>query len=93
MRLRVSTEFEPLIDLEMVDGKLTYHYVKDELQTAVDRWVSRGISEWIQDGPERHDFYPRTTYVDHPQFLFRVKLYLEKQFNFIYELTEEASQS
>jgi hypothetical protein len=93
MRLKVSTEDESLLDLEMVDGKLQYHFVKEDLQPAVERWVTRGITEWIQDGPERHDFYPRVTYVDHPQFLFRLKLYLEKQFHFTYELIDEASQS
>jgi hypothetical protein len=88
MRLKVSSDLEPLLDLEMIDGRLQYHFVAVDLQPAVDRWISRGISEWIQDGPERWDFHPRVTYVDHPQFLFRLKLYLEKQFHFTYELIE-----
>lgn len=88
MRLKISTEFEPLVDIEVNDGKVQYHFVTDEMQTAVERWIDRGVVEWVQDGPERWDFHPRVTAVAHPQFLFRLKQYLERQFHFTYELIE-----
>lgn len=39
MRLKISTEFEPLVDIEVNDGKVQYHFVTDEMQTAVERWI------------------------------------------------------
>lgn len=87
MRLRVSTD-ELLFDLELVDGRLQYHYVKDTLQTAIFRWVQYGMEDRVQDSPEWHDFHYETIHIDHPQFLSKLKWYLEKQFPFIYELSE-----
>lgn len=88
MRLKVSSRLGPIFDLEMVDSKLIYHFVKATVQKEVTDWVAHGVIEWVQDGPERYDCYPRVTAIDHPQFFSRLKQHLERQFTFTFELTE-----
>jgi len=66
-----------LFSISWVDGKVSVHEVKSDIQPAVDRWLTRGINEYI--GP-RHDPMPRHTDADHPEFLPRLKDYLERQF-------------
>ena len=91
MRLRISSS-ELLIDLESHDsGLLQYHFVKDSLQPAVLRWTARGVDEEVVDGPEWYDTHLEIIQSDDPKFLLKLKNYLERQFDFIYELTNEAS--
>lgn len=91
MRLKISSD-ELLLDLESgANGMLQYHYVKGSLQTAVFRWTENGIDEEVQDGPEWYDTHLEITPSDNPKFLLKLKIYLERQFDFIYELTEEVS--
>lgn len=80
MRLKVSVTDELLFDLELIDGRLQYHYVKDTLQTAIFRWVQYGVDDWVQDGPERWDCHPETIYIDHPQFLSKLKCIWKNNF-------------
>ena len=88
MRLKVSTEFEPLIDLEYHLGFVKINFAKEELRPAVQRWLDHGLNEWVMEGTYPNlDHYPRSTTSEHPDFLPRLRDYLARQFHFYYELT------
>lgn len=96
MRLKVSTEFEPLLDLESQQGYITVHFVKEDLQSAVQRWLDHGLHEWVSltddglayDKYDHQDMHPRSTLANQPEFIPRLKNYLQRQFSFTYELIE-----
>lgn len=90
MRLKVSCDSNLLFDVEIRDGKVQYWFVAANQQSAVLRWIDRGLFEWVpcSHDDDMYDSYPRETQIDHPDFLIRVKDYLERQFHFTYQLTE-----
>ena len=79
-----------LIDLEYYDGKTHVNYIKDSLINDTNKWLSYGLHEWIDVeipgfGPSKE---PRTTLSTDPEFLPRLKSYLQKTYSFQFILGE-----
>lgn len=77
MRLLITGNNEVLIDLTYQDGQTHNNFVAKGLSDTVNRWLQDGLHEWVHiDGSPS----PRTTECTDPEFLSRLKAYLEKQF-------------
>lgn len=58
----------------------------ESMRPAVDRWLRHGVQELVEDGGS---VVPRVTPPESPEFLPRLKAYLERQFPLLrFELTE-----
>src|SRR5574338_361227 len=97
MRLKVSSHLGLLLDLEVKDGRITYHFIEHVMQSSVLRWVERGIVIWEPaSGELAYDKYDawntvqvRVTPKD-SHYIQSLYTYLAKQFNqFTYELIDE----
>jgi hypothetical protein len=83
-----------LIDFEYKDGKTIANYISPNLINDATRWLERGLHEWIDDetdhlGKGIFGKRPRSTLSTEPEFLFRLKQYLQRQFGFTYYLGEK----
>lgn len=82
MRLVVYSDIldRLLIDFEYIDGKLIVNYIKPEIYNDTNRWIKHGLLELMRD--DDGWLTQRVTPSDHPEFLLRLKDYLNKSFNF-----------
>jgi hypothetical protein len=68
-----------LARLRWADGRTRVVEAGDDVRPAIQRWLDNGLDEWVG---EREDATPRSTPSSAPEFLERVKAYLERQFLF-----------
>lgn len=83
-----------LIDFEYKDGKTVANYISPNLINDATRWLEHGLHEWIDDqsdplGMGRFGHRPRSTFSTDPEFLPRLKQYLQRSFGFTYYLGEK----
>lgn len=81
MKLKVNSSLgDCLFELEQTtnDGKIKIISAKQNLLPAINRWLTSGFTEL--------DCATGHTDPSDPQFLFNLKRYLERQFDFSYEL-------
>ena len=66
-----------LITLESYEGIIEKHFVINELQESVNKWILYGLNEWVKvDGK----IQSRTTQSSDPEFLACLADYILRQF-------------
>lgn len=83
-----------LFDFEYKNGQTVANYICPTLINDTTRWLKNGLHEWIEDetdplGHGRFGHRPRSTLSTDPEFLPRLKHYLQRQFRFTYFLGEK----
>jgi len=92
MNLKIfNSKGKLLVHLRQHLGVTTIIEATDDLRPAAQRWLDNGLSEWVDGPPISGGVYqgsmPRHTPVSSPEFLFRIRDYLQRQFNsFRYEI-------
>jgi hypothetical protein len=80
-----------LIDFEYKDGQTVANYISINLINDATKWLDHGLHEWIEldENDKSQGHRPRSTLSTHPEFLSRLKHYLQRQFSsFTYFLGE-----
>lgn len=71
--------------LEYKNGATSIIYTSHRLKNDVEKWVDHGLHEWYREN-EIDGAYPRSTESSSPDFLPRLKDYLDKQFGYHFQL-------
>lgn len=98
LTIRSSYDDKLIMQLSQENEALTIDFAEGDMVTAAERWKERGIIEWIDintgtwptieaQRTGAYDTRQRVTPSTHPEFLPRLKIYLEKQFSFHINIT------
>jgi len=82
--LTVKSGGRTIAIIDWCDDQTEMVFASPLMTVDVERWLEDGLSEWVKEG----DVFPRTTLSNDPNFLLRLKHYLERQFDFDITITE-----
>ena len=77
--LTVKSGGRTIAIIDWCDDQTEMVFASPLMTVDVERWLEDGLSEWVEEG---NDVFSRTTLSNDPNFLPRLKHYLERQFDF-----------